>query len=59
MLLGSSPTSGASDMGSTKRNKNKQTEFVLKTKSKDMVRQHSQITNNKAVSVPIMFIRLL
>ncbi|HET9805626.1 MAG TPA: hypothetical protein VFP49_01825, partial [Nitrososphaeraceae archaeon] len=34
-------------MGSTKRNKNKQTEFVFETKSKrDMVLQKSQIKNN-------------
>jgi hypothetical protein len=47
-LVGSSPTPGASDVGSTtKRNKNKQREFVLKTKSKrDMVLQKSQIEEN-------------
>ena len=34
MDKGSSPTPGVSDVGSTtKRNKNKQREFVLKTKS--------------------------
>ena len=30
----SSPTAGISDVGSTKTNKNKQREFVYKTKSK-------------------------
>jgi integrase len=49
--VGSSPTPGASDVGSfnknTKMNKNKQREFVLETKSKrDMVLQQSQIKEN-------------
>ena len=48
LLRGSSPTPGASDVGSkAKRNKNKQTEFVFNTKSKrDMVLQKSQIEEN-------------
>ncbi len=48
IVAGSSPTPGVSDVGSTtKRNKNKQREFVLKTKSKrDMVLQKSQIEEN-------------
>ena len=48
MDKGSSPTPGASDVGSTtKRNKNKQREFVFETKSKrDMVLQKSQIKEN-------------
>ena len=47
-LVGSSPTPGASDVGSTtKRNKNKQREFVLKTKSnRYMILQKSQIEEN-------------
>jgi hypothetical protein len=49
LLLGSSPTPGASDVGSskksTKMNKNKQREFVSKTK-KDMVLQKSLIKDN-------------
>ena len=50
-LVGSSPTPGASDVGSTtKRNKNKQTEFVFNTKSKrDMVLQKSQIEENNTL----------
>ncbi len=46
--MGSSPTPGASDVGSTtKRNKNKQREFVFKTKSKrGMVLQQAQIKEN-------------
>jgi len=48
LLRGSSPTPGASDVGSTtKRNKKKQREFVFKTKSKrGMVLQQSQIKEN-------------
>ncbi len=46
-LVGSSPTPGASDVGSIIRNKNKQREFVSKAKSKrDMVLQQSQIEEN-------------
>ncbi|MCC2647273.1 MAG: hypothetical protein K0R16_76 [Nitrososphaeraceae archaeon] len=44
----SSPTPGASDVGSTtKRNKNKQREFVFKTKSnRGMVLQKTQLEEN-------------
>ncbi|HEX7141291.1 MAG TPA: hypothetical protein VF222_02315 [Nitrososphaeraceae archaeon] len=48
-MQGSSPTPGASDVGSTtKRNKNKQREFVFETKSnRYMILQKSQIEENK------------
>jgi hypothetical protein len=50
-LVGSSPTPGASDVGSLKKNKNKHTEFVFKTKSRmNMALQKSQIKNNLSSS---------
>jgi hypothetical protein len=48
--MDTSPTPGASDVDYTKRNKNKQTEFVFKTKSKrDMVLQQSQIKEKNII----------
>jgi hypothetical protein len=46
--MDTSPTPGASDVGSTtKRNKNKQREFVFKTKSnRGMVLQKTQLEEN-------------
>ena len=51
-MQGSSPTPGVSDVGSSlKTNKNKQTEFVFKTKSRmNTVLQKSQIKNNLSSS---------
>jgi hypothetical protein len=47
LLRGSSPTLGASDVGSIRTIKNKLTEFVCKTKSSmNLALQKSQIQNN-------------